>query len=119
MCVLLCTQEELLVGAPRVLVTGATGLLGRAVCREFHSAGWTVIGTGYRRARPRLLRCDLTDEDVVRGLLHEYKVLHAVLHTQKLCIITEYFDNSTPTPCGSLTFDLISDLTRASMSEST
>uniref|UniRef100_A0A3Q4NBJ4 Methionine adenosyltransferase 2 subunit beta n=1 Tax=Neolamprologus brichardi TaxID=32507 RepID=A0A3Q4NBJ4_NEOBR len=65
--------EELLVGAPRVLVTGATGLLGRAVCREFHSAGWTVTGTGYRRARLRLLRCDLTDEDAVRGLLHEYK----------------------------------------------
>ncbi|XP_042338997.1 methionine adenosyltransferase 2 subunit beta-like [Plectropomus leopardus] len=66
-------QEEAMVTSPKVLVTGATGLLGRAVCKEFQNNGWLVTGTGYRRARPRLLRCDLTDEDAVRGLLHEYK----------------------------------------------
>ncbi|XP_063752112.1 methionine adenosyltransferase 2 subunit beta isoform X2 [Eleginops maclovinus] len=57
----------------RVLVTGATGLLGRAVCREFEGGGWAVIGTGFRRAKPRLLRCDITDEDAVRALLQEYR----------------------------------------------
>ncbi|KAI3373373.1 hypothetical protein L3Q82_006672 [Scortum barcoo] len=62
-----------MVPAQTVLVTGATGLLGRSVCREFQNSGWLVIGTGYRRARPRLLRCDLTDEDAIRGLLQEYK----------------------------------------------
>ncbi len=67
-----------MVPAPVVVVTGATGLLGRAVCKEFQNSGWLVVGTGYRRARPRLLRCDLTDEDAVRGLLHEYKVLQSV-----------------------------------------
>lgn len=60
--------------APRVLVTGATGLLGRAVCSEFRSHGWLVIGVGFRRARPGVLRCDLTDEDAVRGLLQHGRV---------------------------------------------
>lgn len=72
-------QEEVLVPTRRVLVTGATGLLGRAVLREFQDNGWSVIGTGYRRARPRLLRCDLTDEDAVRALLHEHKP-DAIVH---------------------------------------
>ncbi|XP_024117046.1 methionine adenosyltransferase 2 subunit beta isoform X1 [Oryzias melastigma] len=66
-------QEEELVQGVKVLVTGATGLLGRAVCKEFQNNGWNVIGTGYRRAQPRFLRCDMTDEDAVKRLLHEHK----------------------------------------------
>ncbi|KAF7643074.1 hypothetical protein LDENG_00245520, partial [Lucifuga dentata] len=67
------TDEAVCVPSLTVLVTGATGLLGRAVYREFQNNGWLVIGTGYRRARPRLLCCDLTDEDAVKMLIHNNK----------------------------------------------
>uniref|UniRef100_H3CQD8 Methionine adenosyltransferase 2 subunit beta n=1 Tax=Tetraodon nigroviridis TaxID=99883 RepID=H3CQD8_TETNG len=81
-------QEEALDQAPRVLVTGATGLLGRAVCREFQSSSWVVIGVGFRRARPGILRCDLTDGDAVRGLLQDYKpdvVIHCAAERRPRC----------------------------------
>ncbi|KAJ3588659.1 hypothetical protein NHX12_009513, partial [Muraenolepis orangiensis] len=56
-----------------VLVTGATGLLGRVVLAEFQREGWRAVGTAYRRARGPILRCDLLDEDAVRSLLHQLK----------------------------------------------
>lgn len=57
----------------RVLVTGATGLLGRSLCKQLHDDGWIVTATGWRRARPRLLRCDLTDDEQVHAVVQEYK----------------------------------------------
>ncbi|KAG7273461.1 hypothetical protein CRUP_032709, partial [Coryphaenoides rupestris] len=56
-----------------VLVTGASGLLGRAVLADFHRAGWKAVGTAYRRARGPILRCDLLDEEAMRALLHQLK----------------------------------------------
>jgi len=45
-----------------VLITGATGLLGRAVMRVCAARpGWTVRGTGLSRAQPPLERVDLRD----------------------------------------------------------
>lgn len=32
----------------KVLVTGITGFIGRAVARSMHSAGWTVVGQSYQ-----------------------------------------------------------------------
>uniref|UniRef100_A0A8C6UAF9 Methionine adenosyltransferase 2 subunit beta n=1 Tax=Neogobius melanostomus TaxID=47308 RepID=A0A8C6UAF9_9GOBI len=40
----------------RVLVTGATGLLGRSLCRQLRDDGWNVTATGFRRAPPLMLR---------------------------------------------------------------
>jgi dTDP-4-dehydrorhamnose reductase len=45
----------------RVLVTGATGLLGRAVLREFAAAGWDAVGCAFSRAAGPILRADLRD----------------------------------------------------------
>lgn len=56
--------------APRALVTGATGLLGRQVVAAFKQAGWATIGTGYSRADPpRIYRLDLNDSEAVGDLL--------------------------------------------------
>jgi dTDP-4-dehydrorhamnose reductase len=46
---------------PHILVTGATGLLGRPVLRACSAhRGWRVTGTSFRRSGPRLERIDLS-----------------------------------------------------------
>ncbi|MBN2322384.1 MAG: SDR family oxidoreductase [Spirochaetes bacterium] len=50
----------------KLLVTGATGLLGRSLMRELEGYGrFTVIGTAFTRARAPLTRLDLTDAAAV------------------------------------------------------
>ncbi len=50
----------------KLLVTGATGLLGRSLMRELERNGrFTVIGTAFTRARTPLTRLDLTDTAAV------------------------------------------------------
>ncbi|KAK6523779.1 hypothetical protein TWF281_001751 [Arthrobotrys megalospora] len=60
--------------AKKVVVTGATGLLGRQVVKAFDEAGWEVIGTGLSRANPpRILKVDVTKKDEVEKLLEDVK----------------------------------------------
>ena len=57
-----------------VLVTGATGLLGRQVKSAFEKAGWDVVGTGFSRASPpSIVKLDLGDAAAVSSLLDEAK----------------------------------------------
>ncbi|KAI9882348.1 MAG: 54S ribosomal protein L39, mitochondrial [Watsoniomyces obsoletus] len=57
-----------------VLVTGATGLLGRQVVKAFETAGWDVVGTGWTRANPPTIRkVNLEDADEIRNVLDEVK----------------------------------------------
>ena len=58
----------------RVLVTGATGLLGRAVYEEFQNNAWDSLGCGYTRARPRFLKCNLLDEEALRSIIQQFQV---------------------------------------------
>lgn len=54
----------------RVLVTGGTGLLGRAVVKAFQGAGWEVTSTGFRRASPPdILKLDLLNEAEIEKVL--------------------------------------------------
>lgn len=72
-------EENVDIPYRRVLVTGATGLLGRAVYKEFQNNAWHALGCGYRRAQPRFLRCNLTDEDAVRAVVQDFQP-HVIVH---------------------------------------
>ena len=66
----------------RVLITGASGLLGRAILREFTqcSVGWEVLGLAYSRARENLRKVDLKNKDEVKTVMDEFKpslVIHS------------------------------------------
>ncbi|XP_068133528.1 methionine adenosyltransferase 2 subunit beta isoform X4 [Hyperolius riggenbachi] len=63
----------------RALVTGATGLLGRAVYREFKDNNWHVMGSGYSRARPRFEYLNLLNTPSVKALIREFKP-HVIVH---------------------------------------
>lgn len=58
----------------RVLVTGASGLLGRQVVRAFDLDGWTVTGTAFSRADGKTLRkVDLEDGAAVAAVLDDVR----------------------------------------------
>lgn len=57
-----------------VLVTGATGLLGREVLRAFNRADWTAKGTGLSRADgSSILKVDLGNPGEVETVLDSVK----------------------------------------------
>ncbi|PYH46305.1 dTDP-4-dehydrorhamnose reductase family protein [Aspergillus saccharolyticus JOP 1030-1] len=57
-----------------VLVTGATGLLGRQVFNTFKHSGCLVVGQGYSRAiPPTIQKADLEKPGAVKALLDEAK----------------------------------------------
>jgi len=61
--------------AGRVLIAGASGVVGRAMCVAFAAAGWEVVGLSRRGANPgqehRVLAADLLDEDSCRAAVAE------------------------------------------------
>lgn len=54
----------------KLLVTGASGLLGRAVMQECIRAGHEVIGVAFSRASDALVKLDLTDAEAIHDLVH-------------------------------------------------
>jgi len=59
-----------------VIVTGASGLLGRAVCREIKNNAplWLVQGLAWSRAAGDLLKVDITCRTSVHKLFQRFKV---------------------------------------------
>ncbi|KAJ2627816.1 hypothetical protein H4R22_004209 [Coemansia sp. RSA 1290] len=63
----------------KIMVTGASGLLGRAVVKEAESRGHTVIGTAFSRATDKLAKLDLSDEQAVSDFLTKHRP-QAIIH---------------------------------------
>ncbi|GAB5591353.1 hypothetical protein Unana1_06253 [Umbelopsis nana] len=63
----------------RVLVTGASGLLGRAVYEQFKKNGHEVIGIAHSRAKGDLYKLDLTLESNVKEFVDAHKP-DAIIH---------------------------------------
>jgi len=64
----------------KVLVTGASGLLGRAVVEKLKADGHQVIGTGLTRSSSEIVKLDLTDTKAVDQFL-ESNQPQAIIHT--------------------------------------
>ena len=65
---------------PKVLITGASGLFGRAIVKCFTESLWEVLGLAYSRAGGRLRKVDLCDSEAVEKVLEEYEpdvVIHS------------------------------------------
>lgn len=56
-----------------IIISGATGLLGRAIYDHFQESGVAVIGTGLNRAQPPKLRLDLTDTAALTEFIKKHK----------------------------------------------
>ncbi|XP_053399644.1 methionine adenosyltransferase 2 subunit beta-like isoform X1 [Mercenaria mercenaria] len=58
----------------RALVTGASGLLGRAIMKDFcASPDWDVLGLAFSRARDGLKKVDLSDKNAVTDVVNDFK----------------------------------------------
>lgn len=72
-----------------VLVTGATGGMGKAICKLLNDKGYRVFGIDYNEGESygnvKLFRCDITDtssvENVFEEIKGEVKELYAIVHT--------------------------------------
>ncbi|CEG80527.1 hypothetical protein RMATCC62417_14849 [Rhizopus microsporus] len=53
----------------KVVITGASGLLGRQVVKAFKD--WEVVGTAFSRAKDNLVKLDLTDKDAVETFFNK------------------------------------------------
>lgn len=53
----------------KVLITGASGLLGREILKVFHSSGFNVLGLCHSRRGANLIPSDLTDSEATKALV--------------------------------------------------
>uniref|UniRef100_A0A1B6GWV8 Methionine adenosyltransferase 2 subunit beta n=1 Tax=Cuerna arida TaxID=1464854 RepID=A0A1B6GWV8_9HEMI len=64
----------------KLFLTGASGLLGRALYKKFESEGWNIYGTAFVRVQDGLHELDITKRDDVEKVITEFRpdfVIHA------------------------------------------
>ncbi|GIY58927.1 methionine adenosyltransferase 2 subunit beta [Caerostris extrusa] len=79
-----------------VLITGASGLLGRAVGAEFKKHSWKVLGLAYSRIKDDLVKVDLNDFEAVSKIIYQFKP-HVIIHCaaeRSVDKVTEDYENS-------------------------
>lgn len=97
--------------AKTVLVTGATGLLGRQVVRAFERNDWTVKGTGFSRADGvSVLKVDLASAAEVEKALQTTKPL-VVIH----CAANRFPDKCDKDPEGTRALNVAASGSLASL----
>lgn len=73
-----------------VLVTGATGLLGRQIFNTFKHSGCLVVGQGFSRAAPpTILKADLENPEEIKNLLDEAKYVYLVYWISLTYLLTK------------------------------
>ncbi|RKF53232.1 Methionine adenosyltransferase 2 subunit beta [Erysiphe neolycopersici] len=80
----------------KVLITGATGFLGRQMIKSFERADWEVTGAGLSRAISPIIKLDLTDNDEVTEVITKIKRPCTVVH----CAANRYPDKCSNDPEG-------------------
>ncbi|KAK9426530.1 hypothetical protein SUNI508_00057 [Seiridium unicorne] len=94
-----------------VLVTGATGLLGRQVVKGFERKGWDVKGTGFSRADGvSILKVDLGNASEVEKTLETVKP-QAVVH----CAANRFPDKCDKDPEGTRALNVAASRSLASL----
>ncbi|KAF2276457.1 NAD(P)-binding protein [Westerdykella ornata] len=77
-----------------VLVTGASGLLGREILRTFHYDLWKAVGTGLNRINPpEIIKLDIQDSNEIARCLDQVKP-HAIVH----CAANRFPDSCEANP---------------------
>ncbi|KAG1665455.1 Methionine adenosyltransferase 2 subunit beta [Nymphon striatum] len=65
--------------AKRVMITGATGLLGRAVSTKFSEENWDVTGLANSRAVSPIIKLNLLDSKTLNETISQIKP-HIIVH---------------------------------------
>jgi GDP-L-fucose synthase len=73
------TQVNNFFGEDKILVTGASGLLGRNVYEYLKSHGLNVVGTYNSHSKEGLIKCDLTDYKQTKDLLEKENIKYVFM----------------------------------------